>query len=331
MESAAERKARLKALRAARDDKVGGEKKLKFRNYLPQSEELAPAFEPPPLPELQAPPPPVADEDDGDTPAAPAPAPSAFDAELSRIQADEPEGALNVVPRDPNWDLKRDLEPRAEVLRKRTQKAIVEILRERPEAEAHPEACVVKATERPGSATSAASNSSGDARRLIDEERRRHGVERLPGQERLGRRRKLAVVLAQSIARRRPIPRGHRSVDRADLVARGGIVGGSSRTTGANVIGEGKRQEIYKLRDETHHDDGPGDKPEHMETGSRNCSNGAIARLAWNFTTNANTCSATTMAMIIGGNKAGSSVSGDSSSRWPSMLCGCGWQPGCNV
>ena len=46
---AAERKARLKALRAARDDKVGGEKKLKFRNYLPQSEELAPAFEPPPL------------------------------------------------------------------------------------------------------------------------------------------------------------------------------------------------------------------------------------------------------------------------------------------
>ena len=135
MESAAERKARLKALRAARDDKVGGEKKLKFRNYLPQSEELAPAFEPPPLPELQAPPPPVADED-GDTPAAPAPAPSAFDAELSRIQADEPEGALNVVPRDPNWDLKRDLEPRAEVLRKRTQKAIVEILRERLKAEA---------------------------------------------------------------------------------------------------------------------------------------------------------------------------------------------------
>ena len=41
-----------------------------------------------------------------------------------------------MVPRDPNWDLKRDLEPRAEVLRKRTQKAIVEILRERLKAEA---------------------------------------------------------------------------------------------------------------------------------------------------------------------------------------------------
>ena len=129
MESAAERKARLKALRAARDDKVGGEKKLKFRNYLPQSEELAPAFEPPPLPELQAPPPPVA-EDDGDTPAAPAPAPSAFDAELSRIQADEPEGALNVVPRDPNWDLKRDVEPKLEKLERRTRRALVDIARE---------------------------------------------------------------------------------------------------------------------------------------------------------------------------------------------------------
>ena len=32
------------------------------------------------------------------------------------------------------------------------------------------------------------------------------------------------------------------------------------------------------------------------------------------------------LAMIIGGNRAGSSVSGDRSSRWASMLCG--WQPG---
>lgn len=135
MESAADRKARLKSLRAARDDQVGGAKKLKFRNYLPESEELAPNFVPPPLPELQAPPPALAADED-DTPAAPAPAPSAFDAELERIRADEPEGALNVVPRDPNWDLKRDLEPRAEILRKRTQKAIVEILRERLKAEA---------------------------------------------------------------------------------------------------------------------------------------------------------------------------------------------------
>ena len=46
------------------------------------------------------------------------------------------EPLLNLAPKRPNWDLKRDLEPRAEVLRKRTQKAIVEILRERLKAEA---------------------------------------------------------------------------------------------------------------------------------------------------------------------------------------------------
>ena len=43
----------------------------------------------------------------------------------------------------------------------------------------------MKATERPGSATShTASNSGGDA--LIDEERRRHVLERRPRKERLG-------------------------------------------------------------------------------------------------------------------------------------------------
>ena len=40
MESAADRKARLKSLRAACDDQVGGTKKLKFRNYQPKAEEL---------------------------------------------------------------------------------------------------------------------------------------------------------------------------------------------------------------------------------------------------------------------------------------------------
>ena len=123
------------------------------------------------------------------------------------------------------------------------------------------EACV-EATERHGAAKSdTPSNSGGDARRLIFEEGRGHGVERRPGCECFGRRRKLAVVLAQSIARRRPIPRGHRSVDCADLVSRGRNYRRLFADDRANVIGEGKRQEIYKLRDETHHDDGPGDKP----------------------------------------------------------------------
>ena len=73
-------------------------------------------------------------------------------------------------------------------------------------------------------------------------------------------------MLAQSIARRRPIPRGHRSVDSADLVTGfrqhdRRLFAGDDR---AKIIGEGKRQEIYKLCDETHHDDGPGDKPDRV-------------------------------------------------------------------
>ena len=69
----------------------------------------------------------------GDAPAAaPAPAPSAFEEELARIRADDPaDSALHVVPKDPNWDLKRDIEPKMATLRKRTQRAIVEILRKR--------------------------------------------------------------------------------------------------------------------------------------------------------------------------------------------------------
>jgi coiled-coil domain-containing protein 12 len=38
---------------------------------------------------------------------------------------------LHVLPRNPNWDLKRDLAPMMEVLERKTQRAIVEIVRER--------------------------------------------------------------------------------------------------------------------------------------------------------------------------------------------------------
>ena len=49
---------------------------------------------------------------------------------LARVRAADTE-ALSVVPKDPNWDLKRDIEPKLAILRKRTQKAIVATLRER--------------------------------------------------------------------------------------------------------------------------------------------------------------------------------------------------------
>ena len=155
-ESAADRKARLKALRAARDgaaaaggDDGGGDKKrLRFRNYLPQSEALSANFEASadlPKPKFDDGGDDAAaraaggddDDDDDDDPARkPKPKePSAYEKELARVRAADTE-ALSVVPKDPNWDLKRDIEPKLAILRKRTQKAIVEILRARLKEEA---------------------------------------------------------------------------------------------------------------------------------------------------------------------------------------------------
>ena len=68
----------------------------------------------------------------------------------------------------------------------------------------------------------------------------------------------------QRVASRRLIPRGHRSIHRADLVSGFRNYRWLFADDRANVIGEGKRQEIYKLRDETHHDDNPGDLPDRV-------------------------------------------------------------------
>ena len=43
---------------------------------------------------------------------------------------------LNIAPRKPNWDLKRDVAKKMEKLNRRTQLAIVELIRERIAAEA---------------------------------------------------------------------------------------------------------------------------------------------------------------------------------------------------
>jgi coiled-coil domain-containing protein 12 len=42
---------------------------------------------------------------------------------------------LNLLPRSNNWDLKQQLEPKLEKLKRRTQRAIVELLREKLAAE----------------------------------------------------------------------------------------------------------------------------------------------------------------------------------------------------
>lgn len=52
--------------------------------------------------------------------------------ELQKFQGEE----LNIMPKKPNWDLKVQVEGKLEKLKNRTQKAIVEILREKLAAEA---------------------------------------------------------------------------------------------------------------------------------------------------------------------------------------------------
>jgi len=55
--------------------------------------------------------------------------------ELQKFQDEE----LNIMPKKPNWDLKVQVEGKLEKLKNRTQKAIVEILREKLAAEANEE------------------------------------------------------------------------------------------------------------------------------------------------------------------------------------------------
>lgn len=56
---------------------------------------------------------------------------------LRLLQETQDEEELNIAPKKANWDLKRDVEKKLEKLNRRTQRAIVEIIRERM-AEVHP-------------------------------------------------------------------------------------------------------------------------------------------------------------------------------------------------
>lgn len=61
----------------------------------------------------------------------------AIQRELRRHTAENGNGeTLNVAPRKPNWDLKRDVSKKVEKLNRLTQKAIVELLREKLAQEA---------------------------------------------------------------------------------------------------------------------------------------------------------------------------------------------------
>uniref|UniRef100_A0ACD5TXE9 Uncharacterized protein n=1 Tax=Avena sativa TaxID=4498 RepID=A0ACD5TXE9_AVESA len=92
-----------------------GETPLKFRNYLPHDEQLRGGkVAPLSLPKFED--------------------PIASDAAEPK-QLENPFG--NIAPKNPNWDLKRDVQKRTDKLEKRTQKALAEIaLEQQKEKEA---------------------------------------------------------------------------------------------------------------------------------------------------------------------------------------------------
>lgn len=114
MESAQERKARLKAIRQAAGDvtpaappAAAEQPKLKFRNYNVRDQKIEhTVLEPAKAPEYVATKPEV---------------PAGKTAE---------DLLANVAPKKPNWDLRRDVEKRLGKLERRTQRALVQLAQE---------------------------------------------------------------------------------------------------------------------------------------------------------------------------------------------------------
>ncbi|KAL9242215.1 hypothetical protein vseg_016236 [Gypsophila vaccaria] len=121
-QAAAERRERLRALKAARElietpdddsaanaDDTNAENNLnlKFRNYLPHDKELQEGkLAAPELPKFE-------------DPVATAPPPE---------QTEDP--FLNIAPKKPNWDLRRDVQKKLDKLERRTQKALYKLMEE---------------------------------------------------------------------------------------------------------------------------------------------------------------------------------------------------------
>ncbi|WCJ34700.1 Coiled-coil domain-containing protein 12 [Euphorbia peplus] len=121
-QAAIARRERLRALKAAQelmntpdegsgpvddkaDDGQDNNAVMKFRNYVPQTKELQEGkLAPPVLPKFE-------------DPVAAVPVPS---------EKEDP--FLNIAPKKPNWDLRRDVQKKLDKLEKRTQKAIYKLM-----------------------------------------------------------------------------------------------------------------------------------------------------------------------------------------------------------
>ncbi|KVI07728.1 coiled-coil domain-containing protein 12 [Cynara cardunculus var. scolymus] len=127
-QAAAARRERLRALKAAQqllenpeddgaqaNDKPDGENgvddeendvNVKFRNYLPHDKQLQEGkLAPPQLPKFEDP---VANE--------------------TLVEEKKEDPFLNIAPKKPNWDLRRDVQKKLDKLEKRTQKAILQLM-----------------------------------------------------------------------------------------------------------------------------------------------------------------------------------------------------------
>ncbi|MCL7027632.1 hypothetical protein MKW94_013888 [Papaver nudicaule] len=128
-QAAADRRERLKALREAKelfnakdgdaDTTADGDdepkddenQSLKFRNYLPHDEKLQEGkLAPPVLPKFE-------------DPIAAAPP-------VEKIE----DPFVNIAPKKPNWDLRRDIQKKLDKLERRTQKAIAQLAEEQAKA-----------------------------------------------------------------------------------------------------------------------------------------------------------------------------------------------------
>lgn len=94
------------------------EKKIKFRNYQPYDNTLKKNMR---TEEVKA------EQEDHATPVSGEVETDVIKRELKQFQDNE----LNIMPKKPNWDLKVQVEGKLLKLKNRTQKAIVEILREK--------------------------------------------------------------------------------------------------------------------------------------------------------------------------------------------------------
>lgn len=120
-QKSAARKEALRALRAARElteSKEEGEgdaaveedgPAMKFRNYVPQAEELQNSkVAPPELPKFEDP-----------------------IAALPPAVEKKEDPFVNIAPKKPNWDLRRDVQKKLDKLERRTQKAMYKLMEER--------------------------------------------------------------------------------------------------------------------------------------------------------------------------------------------------------